>query len=148
MSIVSPHQLPSGRRIFVDSGAADDLQHRLTFGDPALGWEGCETLVLILAEGPYEPNDPADAWWWEVWDVDAQGRPYRCIRGPKETRVNDQAIISLLVQRDTRRTDPIADIDRHNESVRRAAEADADALIEEHADRLYSALRRDGAHRH
>lgn len=142
MSLLSPHMLPSGTRILIDSGLADETQHRLTFGDPTQGWEGDPELQLALAEDP----DTGD-YWWEVWGVDANHQAYRCIRGPKNTALNPAAIIRLLVRHDNRKTDVVADVEAHNAAVARDHERRKDEQLEDFGDRLYSALRRDGAHR-
>ena len=141
MSLLSPHQLPSGRRILVDSGEADDLQKRLTDGDPTWGWEGDPELTLTLAE------DPDGNWWWEVWSMDTHNQPYRCVRGPENTRLNPNAILQLLVAADNRKSDPLGAIEANNAALRRDQERREDEQIEDLGDRLYSALRRDGAHR-
>lgn len=136
MSLLVPRWLPPHRTI-----ADDELVDRIKFGDPSKGWEGDPNMDLVLA------SDDSGAWWWELWTLDAENKPSLVLTSNHYVKLGPH-LIDLIVQHDTRKVDVVGNLERHNEAVRKAHEANFDAQLEEVADKLTHALRKDGVHRH
>lgn len=117
----------------------DPVAARCQKGDPTFGWEGDERLQLYLDQrarewvlvrlehdGVYRVTLTAPAGFHSAFDVVAE-------------------MVLALVRTDVRRGfDPHAEVVASHERVDRAREAAHRELVEETADRMASALRRDG----
>ncbi len=121
--------LPDGTRVAVEGQVLETLR-ALKEGDGILGWEGDPNMEIFLdmASGTYD-----------VWTLDNQGEPYMALSRP----YCDQRLVVDVLAADTRRRDVAGSVMAHNKRVEAAAKADFAAQVEEHAEKLQWALRRD-----
>lgn len=97
----------AGRTVWSQSGTSpDDLANKLRYGDPTRGWEGDERLAFCFNK---ETED------WEVWRLDHN--QYHLVARRSARLPLDERLIDMLVTRDTRRRDPLADLYKHNEKI-------------------------------
>ena len=129
--LLRPRETPDG--VVTMDGEAD-IDRWLREGLPTLGWDGDPTLSLWhnVISGK-----------WEVWrrgDLDGQATLV-CVRDGE--KVPGQELIRQLVKMDTRKRDVVGELERHNEQVRKAQQAEFSARVEDAADRLGWALGKD-----
>lgn len=135
MGIMQPHFQPNGQIVEIDSELVDALQN----GYPPLGWEGDPLLFLAYNRA----DDRIELW---RHNLNRDGRPGLVMRSKPGQRVADMNLIRFLLENDTRRNDVVANIQKHNDKVRKdAADAQRDKM-EEAADRLYHGFQKDIGH--
>lgn len=129
--LVHPDHL-EGRSIWRDP-EVQDLINRLHFGDPLLGWEGDERLALYRAPGRR----------WELWRLESDGE-YRLIMKSKPGVHLDNRLIMHLVAHDTRRGyNPGQSVLVANEKLLSNIQKEGSARVQQAADKVYSALKKD-----
>jgi hypothetical protein len=124
--------LPDGTRVAVEHGVQDTLR-LLKHGDGILGWEGDPNMEIMvdLITGMYD-----------VWTLDTQGRPYLAFSRP----YCDHRLVQDALACDTRRRDVAGDVMKLNLAREAAAQATFEDQVEEYADKLHFALRKDLGH--
>jgi hypothetical protein len=135
MSLQLPVLLNDGSTLLMDS----DFEDRLHNGDASVGWVGDDRLGVYQAQGCLELRRLCE-----------DGELRVIMRSRPGVRVLDVQTLKFLAEHDSqsrRAYDVRADMDAHNETIRRHAAVDATAQNEQVADRLRWALRKDlGAH--
>lgn len=135
MGILSPHFQPNGQIVEIDSELLDALQN----GYPTLGWDGDPLLFLAY-------NRATDR--IEVWrhNLNRDGKPGLVMQSKPGQRIADMNIIKVLMDHDTRRTDVAANIQKHNDKVRKdQLDAQRDKMGDA-AERLYHGFQTDIGH--
>lgn len=124
--------LPDGTRVAVEGHVLDTLR-LLREGDGILGWEGDPNIQILvdLATGTYD-----------VWTLDAAGEPYLALSRPYA----DHRLVQDILNADTRRRDVAGSVLELNKARERAAQAEFSERVEEAADKLQFALRKDLGH--
>lgn len=131
MTISLPVLLNDGSTLLMDS----DFEHRLKHGDASVGWIGDERLGVYQADGCLELRRLCE-----------DGELRLIARSRPGLRVLDTQMLRWLAERDSqsrRAYDVRAEIDAHNDEIRRDAERRRQAQTEAFAEKLQWALRRD-----
>jgi hypothetical protein len=135
MTISLPVLLNDGSTLLMDS----DFEQRLKHGDASIGWTGDERLGVYQADGRIEIRRLCED---DELRVVMRSRP--------GMRILDTQALRFLAEHDSqsrRAYDVRADMDKHNATVERHAQADHRAHVEQFADKLRWAMRKDiGAH--
>ena len=134
IGLVHPETI-GGHMVWSDLGTSPgQLADKLRFGDPSRGWEGDDRLSLVLNEHTSE---------WEVWRDDERGGHHLVCRRPTADPL-DERVIDMLMARDTRRTDPLGNLYRHNEAIEQAKMDRAVETMMEHTERFQFEVRKAG----
>jgi hypothetical protein len=135
MSIQLPVLLNDGSSLLMDS----DFDRRLKEGDASIGWTGDERLGVYYADGRLELRRLCE-----------DGELRVIMRARPGVKVLDTQTLRFLAEHDSqsrRAYDVRAEMDQHNDTIRRDAERQVAAHNEQFAEKLRWALRRDiGAH--
>jgi hypothetical protein len=130
-----PVLLNDGSSLLMDA----DFDKRLKEGDPSIGWTGDERLGVYYADGRIE-----------IRRLCEDGELRVIMRSRPGMQVLDTQALRFLAEHDSqsrRAYDARADMDQHNDTIRRDAERNIAARNEQSAEKLRWALRRDiGAH--
>ena len=132
MGILQTHFQPDGGMVEIDSELIDALHN----GYSPLGWEGDPLLYLA-----WNRQDQR----MELWrhNLNRDGKPGMVMRGRPGQRVADMNLIRFLVEHDTRRTDVLGNIEKHNAQVRKDALSAQRDKMGEAAERLYHGFQKD-----
>lgn len=109
-----------------------DMLNKLHFGDPTLGWEGDENLILILNEN--------HTWELHQWGDDGKRR---CICVSKPYAKLDEQLIRGLISWDMRRKNVIAEMDKHNALLEKQKEQDTRDRQLQTAEHVAWAIKKD-----
>lgn len=132
MGIMQPHFQPNGQVVEIDSDLLDALHN----GYAPLGWEGDPLLFLAYNRA----TDRVELW---RHNLNRDGKPGLIMRSKQGQRIADMNLIKFLVEHDTRRTDVLANIEKHNAQVRKdQLDAKRDKMGEA-AERLYWGFQKD-----
>lgn len=139
-TVFHPEHLQRGNLLLVDHPTVRPLQD----GAPTLGWEGDPRLAVYLRGKQRR---------FEVWRLEGDGQYRRACVAPTGAILTPAAVNRLIrhlmsIDR-TRGFDIVAATDAAEAAVEVAADKQLeDRCTNDLADRLSSALRRDGVHRH
>lgn len=129
-NLIAPRELPDGRIVWEEH---TDIGRKLREGDPLIGWDGDDSLSLILnTAGPR----------WEVWQRCPDGVA-RLLLWRNGTRIPGNDLLVEMMRGDTRRHDVAAETLAHNERVDAERRKQFDEQVEARADKLAWALGRD-----
>jgi hypothetical protein len=131
MTIQLPVLLNDGSTLLVDA----DFDRRLREGDATVGWTGDERLGVYYADGRVE-----------IRRLCEDGELRTVMRSRPGRKILDTQALRFLAEHDSqsrRAYDVRADMDAHNDQVRRDAERRRQAATEAFAEKLQWALRRD-----
>lgn len=131
MSLSLPEMLPNGKTLLVDS----DFYARLHFGDASVGWNGDVNL------GIYHENGRIEVWRWCE-----DGEPRCIVRSRPGMDRLDSGLLRFLAAHDSQRRggfDAKAEVDAHNDALRRDRERQLEAKTDEAIDKLHWAFLRD-----
>jgi hypothetical protein len=135
MTIQLPVLLNDGSSLLMDA----DFDRRLKEGDASIGWTGDERLGVYYANGCLELRRLCE-----------DGELRVVMRARPGMKVLDTQTLRFLAEHDSqsrRAYDARADMDKHNDTIRRDAERHVASYREAAAEKLRWALRRDiGAH--
>lgn len=135
MSIQLPVLLNDGSTLLIDS----DFEHRLHHGDATVGWIGDERMGLYAADGRIELRRLCE-----------DGELRVICRSKPGVRFVGTELLRALAEHDSRsrrKYDAHEDIVAHNTAILKGREEARQAAVEQAADKLHFALKKDiGAH--
>jgi hypothetical protein len=131
MSLIRPFTMNNGVMVEMQGDVLDMLR----FGYAPLGWEGDPRLTLAY-------NRVEDR--IELWREEDDGEFRIVTRSRPGMRTVDMNLVKFLVDHDRQRGfDPQKAVDDHNEKILKHNYEKTQGAIDEAADRLHGALRKD-----
>lgn len=117
----------------------EDLQHRLQFGDPSVGWPGDETMFIRKCNGEICKSTRCDG--WAVAESRTDGS-VKYLMHNSSGYCNPSFLEMLAMRRNQSGSELADEIEVNNQRVDAERAAKSDQAIDETAERLYDVFRR------